>query len=259
MTKYSENLKIAKLAAQAGATIVRKQFGNLQNTRIKNISNTLVTDTDLEAEKAILEILRKNSDYGIISEEAGKTGNSEGPQWVVDPLDGTSNFARSLPLFAVSIGLINGSESLVGVIIDPIQQKEYCAEKGAGAFCNNKKLVLPEFKKQWTPGVFLNHGSQIEDKSKCAKINQRLSPNYSIRKLGTTALELCYLATGSYDAFICSGDEIWDYAAGISIATEAGIILTDWKGNKWDGKENHLLFARPEIHGLLVEKIKDIQ
>ena len=259
MTQDSELIKIAKLAAQAGAKIIKKQFGKQQNTSIKNISNTLVTDTDLAAENAILKILRENSDFGIISEEVGTTGNQEGPQWVVDPLDGTSNFARSLPLFAVSIGLINGSESWAGVMVDPIQQKEYFAEKGEGAFCNNRKLILPKFKKQWPSGIFLNHGSGVEDKNKCAEINQRLSSDFSIRKFGTTSLELFYLANCSFDAFICSGDEIWDYAAGISITTEAGIILTDWKGNAWDGKENHLLFARPEIHQRLVEKIKDLQ
>jgi myo-inositol-1(or 4)-monophosphatase len=252
MNQLSENLEIALEAARAGAKIVRERFGNIPKTRIKSDSETIVTDTDLAAEKAILKVLRENSDYGIISEESGQSGLTDGPQWVVDPLDGTSNFARALPLFAVSVGLVHGSQSIVGVIIDPVLQDEYYAEKGEGAFCNGWKLQMPKFRKDQGINIFLNHGSGTNDKLKCAKVNERLCTDYRIRKLGTTALELCYLAKSSFDGFICSGDELWDYAAGIVIATEAGCIFTDWHGNPWKRGEEQLLFARPEVHEELV-------
>ena len=77
--------------------------------------------------------------------------------------------------------------------------------------------------------------------------------------MGTTAIELCYISAGSVDGFICSGDELWDFAAGVVIAQEAGCIFTDWNGKVWDGKDNHLLIARPEIHTDLMEKIADLQ
>src|SRR6056297_2372506 len=109
MHNLSQELNIALKAARDAAEIIREQFGNIPETRLKAGSETLVTDTDLAAEKAILKILRANSDYGIISEESGLSGSGDGPQWVVDPLDGTSNFARGVPLFAVSIGLLDGS------------------------------------------------------------------------------------------------------------------------------------------------------
>lgn len=258
MNNLSPELNIALKAARAGAKIVRERFGDIPKTRIKSESETLVTDTDLAAEKAILSVLRENSDFGIISEESGQTGLTDGPQWVVDPLDGTSNFARALPLFTVSVGLMHGSQSLVGVIIDPILQNEYYAEKGMGAFCNGEKLKMPKFRKDQGINLFLNHGSSDSDKMKFAKVNEKLCCDFRLRKLGTTALELCYIANGSFDGFICAGDELWDYAAGIVIATEAGCIFTDWHGNPWKRGEDHLIFARPEVHGKLVEILKNL-
>ncbi|GAB1450576.1 hypothetical protein MASR2M47_06320 [Draconibacterium sp.] len=86
-----------------------------------------------------------------------------------------------------------------------------------------------------------------------------MASDFNILKLGTTAVELCYIASGSVDAFICSGDELWDFAAGIVITQEAGCIFTDWQGNPWDGTHSHLLIARPEILDDLVNKIRDLQ
>jgi myo-inositol-1(or 4)-monophosphatase len=256
MKNLSAELNIALKAARAGAEIVRERFGNIPKTRIKSESETIVTDTDLAAEKAILKVLRENSDYGIISEESGQTGFTDGPQWVVDPLDGTSNFARALPLFAVSVGLVHGSQSIVGAIIDPVLQDEYYAEKGEGAFCNGEKLEVPVSRNDKGINIFLNHGSGIADKLRCAKLNERLCIDYRLRKLGTTALELCYIANGSFDGFICSGDELWDYAAGIVIATEAGCVFTDWNGDPWKREEDKLLFARPEVYKELINILK---
>jgi len=172
------------------------------NFRVKGNSKGLVTETDLAAKRAILDVLIAESDYEILSEESGSSNINSGPKWVVDPLDGTNNFARSLPLFAVSIGLIDGNESLVGVIIDPINQKEYYATKGGGAFCNNEKLTLPKFNTSYIPIIFLNHGYAETNRSKFKDLSKRLASNYNILKLGTTALELCYIATGSVDGFI---------------------------------------------------------
>ncbi|HSH18942.1 MAG TPA: inositol monophosphatase, partial [Draconibacterium sp.] len=212
-----------------------------------------------KAEKVILEIISSKSNYGIVSEESGLLNKSSGLKWVVDPLDGTNNFARALPLFAVSIGLMDGNESLVGVIIDPVNHKEYTATKGGGAFCNGEKIIHPEFDTEYIPMLFLNHGYAEFDRAKFKEISKLVASDYNILKLGTTALELCYIATGSVDGFICSGDELWDYAAGIVIAKEAGCIFTDWQGKPWNGKNSHLLISRPEIHSNLVKMIKDLQ
>ncbi len=258
MTGFSHELQIALKAARAGARVVFENFGKSKDSQVKGNSKGLVTATDLAAEKAIIEILSSESNYEILSEESGTVYKKTGPKWVIDPLDGTNNFARSIPLFAVSVGLMDGNESLVGVIIDVVGQKEYCAIKGGGAYCNGEKIIHPKFDTDYIPMIFLNHGYAETDRAKFKRLADLLASDYNILKLGTTALELCYIASGAVDGFICSGDELWDFAAGIVIAQEAGCIFTDWKGKPWDGTHSHLLITRPEIHNHLVEKIKNL-
>jgi myo-inositol-1(or 4)-monophosphatase len=257
METVNNNLQIALKAARAGAKVVFENYGKSKDSRVKGNSKGLVTATDLAAEKAILEILRNESGYPILSEESASKIEMNGPVWVVDPLDGTNNFARSLPLFAVSVGLMEGNESLVGVIIDPVGQKEFYAVKGGGAFCNGEKIIHPKFDTDYIPMLFLNHGYPEVDRAKFKELSKRLASDFNIMKLGTTALELCYIASGSVDGFICSGDELWDFAAGIVITQESGCVFTDWQGKPWDGKNTHLLIARPEIHCDLVKIIQD--
>jgi myo-inositol-1(or 4)-monophosphatase len=259
MFDLKKELEIALKAARAGAKIVFENFGESKDSRVKGNSKGLVTATDLASEKAIIDILSAESDYEILSEESGTLHKNSGPKWVIDPLDGTNNFARSLPLFAVSVGLMDGNESLVGVIIDPVGQKEYYAVKGGGAFCNDENIIRPKFDTEYIPMLFLNHGYAETDRTKFKELSKRLASNYNVLKLGTTALELCYIASGSVDGFICSGDELWDFAAGIVITKEAGCIFTDWQGNPWDGKNSHLLISRAEIHSELVKRISDLQ
>jgi len=242
-----KELNIALKAARAGAKVVLENFGKSKDSHVKG-----------NAEKAIIDILSAESDYAILSEESGSLQKSSGPVWVVDPLDGTNNFARSLPFFAVSVGLMDGNESLAGVIIDVVNQKEYCAVKGGGAFCNGEKIIHPKFDTEYIPMLFLNHGYSEIDRAKFKELSKRLASNFNILKLGTTALELCFISNGSVDGFICSGDELWDFAAGIVIAQEAGSVFTDWQGKPWDGTQSHLLIARPEIHMELVKFIVDL-
>jgi myo-inositol-1(or 4)-monophosphatase len=257
MTNFNNELQIARKAAAAGAEIVQQRFGEASDIRVKGGAKGLVTDTDLAAEKAILQVLTSESDYGVLSEESGESGKSARPQWVIDPLDGTNNFARSIPLFGVSVGLMDGKESLVGVIIDPVNKKEYYAAKGMGAFCNSQKIKLPEFDTDYIPMIFLNHGYDESHRAKFKKLAQELASSYNTLKLGTTAIEMVYVASGAADAFICVGDELWDFAAGMVIVQEAGCIFSDWQGNPWDGETNHLLVARPEIFEELVTIIRD--
>jgi myo-inositol-1(or 4)-monophosphatase len=257
--ELNADLKIALEAARAAARVILEGFEKSVESRVKGDAKGLVTETDLKAEKVILDILSSKSNYGIISEESGLLQKDSGLKWVVDPLDGTNNFARSIPLFAVSIGLMDGNESLLGVIIDPINKKEYYAIKGDGAFCNGEKIIHPKFDTEYIPMLFLNHGYAESDRAKFKELSTRLASDFNILKLGTTAVELCYIASGSVDGFICSGDELWDFAAGIVIAQEAGCVFTDWQRNPWDGKGNHLLISKPEIHTKLVELIQDLQ
>src|SRR5690606_1717827 len=208
----------------AGADVIQKNYGIQQDVRLKIASQSLVTETDLAAEAAVLHVLNNESQYRILSEESGASGRGDGPVWVVDPLDGTSNFARSFPFFTTSLALVDDDEILAGVIIDPIHNNEYFAVKGGGAFCNDRPIVqaIPLHP---VPCLFLNHGSLPEDKLLYGELTRQLASTYNLRKPGATALELCSVAMGFFDGFICAGDEIWDYAAGAIIAEEAGSIF----------------------------------
>lgn len=258
MHSLSSEINIALEAARAGAKVIRQRFGDSSNARVKGKAQGLVTDTDLAAEQAIFKVLKKHSSYNILSEESGLLRNEPGKKWVVDPLDGTSNFARGIPLFAVSIGLMEGNDFLAGVIIDPILQNEYCAEKGGGAFLNGKRITLPALQPGFTPCIFLNHSYSETDRNHFIQLAKQLAVSYDTLKFGTTAVELCYLATGSADAFICSGDSLWDFAAGVVIATEAGAVFSDWQGRNWTGESDKLLISRQEIHEKLTSHLKNI-
>ena len=240
-----------------GAAVIQSRFRMPHKIKIKTGSKTLVTETDIAAETAILEVLKSETDYRILSEESGISGSGEGPVWIVDPLDGTSNFSRSLPFFAVSIALVHNNEILAGVIVDPIHDNEYFAVKGKGAYCNSQPLVM-NAQIDTTPVLIINHGAYPDDKFKFGELSRLLSSKYNLRKLGTTALELCFVATGFFDGFICAGDEIWDYAAGALIATEAGFCFTDWHGNEWNGVDNSILVCRPEHQNDLINLLSNL-
>ena len=258
MTDLSIALAAARKAAKAAAELIREKYGDSSNARVKGEAQGLVTDTDLESEKVIFDILKKETPYNILSEESGLLNDKPGPKWIVDPIDGTNNFARGLPFFVVSIGLMEENEFTVGVINEPVSGNEYYATKGGGAFKNGEKIKLPVFQKDFTPTLFINHGYKEFDRNKFRQIVDRLALNYNTLKLGTTALEMVNVATGSVDAFISSGDSLWDFAGGAVIATEAGCKFTDWQGNTWSGKGSQLLLARPEVQEGLVKILKEL-
>ncbi|MCK6512441.1 hypothetical protein L6R29_21125 [Myxococcota bacterium] len=288
------DLSIACAAAQKAAPILRSYFGNLreihEKSDAKGDSKGLVTEADTASEQAILHHLRAHSTHPILSEESGfshhlpalsrslstnapPTGHStetpskrlpDGldtttPYWIVDPLDGTTNFARGLPWFAISIALLRGSEVLLGVVLDPLRDEIFCALRGGGAFCNEKPLQRSDIRTK-QPAVFLNHGYAPEDRARFAEAARRLVPEASLRMLGPSALEICYAARGEVDAFVCSGDEIWDFAAGMLIATEAGCLASDWAGRPWASiHPSFVLIAAPWLHPTLIPQLADLQ
>jgi myo-inositol-1(or 4)-monophosphatase len=136
----SGDLKLARRAARAAADIICKNFGLPKSIWQKNAGKSLVTDTDIKAESAILEILQCNSPHAILSEETGVIQGENGMCWIIDPLDGTTNFCNALPLFAVSIALFRDNQPLLGVIRHPLIDDEYYAIHGCGAFQNDRKL-----------------------------------------------------------------------------------------------------------------------
>jgi myo-inositol-1(or 4)-monophosphatase len=256
---FSEDLNLARQAARAAADIIRGNFSLPKSIENKGAGNGLVTDTDTKAEAAILELLQKNSPYAILSEESGAIAGDGDMRWITDPLDGTTNFCNGVPLFAVSIALFRDNEPVLGVIVHPVTGDEYYAVQGGGAFLNDQLIKPSKINHPSETVLFINHGTAQTDRRRYGDVSSVLVKNHALRALGTTALELAYVASGRAGAFICSGDHLWDYAAGILLVSEAGGIVSDWHGRPRDGSNNYVLAAHPDLHPHLVEKLKKFQ
>ncbi|MDO8657229.1 MAG: inositol monophosphatase [Candidatus Levybacteria bacterium] len=273
MQDFSSDLQLAIEAAKKAGEIIKAGYGNIQ--KIDNKDNgTIVTNVDKESEKAIINILQKKSNYAIYSEEIGNIKGKDG-LWVIDPIDGTTNFARGIPLFCVSIALMKttGTDSgqarmtrehtrpeiELGVIYNPVLDDLYFSEKEKGTYLNKKRIYVSKQQNLQRSVVFINSGYSLEDKDRYAQVTKKLVPSCTIRKFGTTALELCFVAKGSADAFMSSGDELYDYAAGLIIVEEAGGKITDWKENEWDNSNSFILASNGKIHRELLQNLQNIQ
>ena len=218
-----------------------------------------MTQTDKATERVIIDILQAHSAYPIISEETAPDDPPPGRSWIIDPLDGTTNFARKLPFFTVSIALLQDQDVILGVIVNPLTEECFYAEKGKGAYLNGQPIKVSSKTDASTTVLFLDHGYQTDHRKRYALVADRFAHRYSVRALGTTALELAYLARGCAGGFICSGDEFWDYAAGIILIEEAGGKVTDWKGNHWDRSNAFILASNGSLHQELVVAIAELQ
>lgn len=257
--ELSRDLPLALEAAERAAALLLARFRLNHTVTEKTGEKGIVADVDKEAETLILRHLQANSDYAILSEEAGAISARAEPCWVVDPLDGTTNFSRGIPLFAVSIALLIKNEIQLGVIADPLRDALYFSERERGAYCAPDVLLPCRERGVGSSLLFVNHGYAAEHKMRAAQVVSMFSTEFSIRECGTTTLELAYVAAGYAEAFLCSGDEIWDYAAGLRIAEEAGCRVTDWCGNACQSENEFILVARKEVHAELVSKVAPLQ
>lgn len=254
--KQSDDLELAIQAAKKAAAIIKQGFGEALEIKEKQNNEGVVTQIDKQSEETVIEILKKNSSYPILAEESGASGNLGNTFWVIDPLDGTRNFSRGLPIFSVSVALVKNKEVVLGVTLSPITGDLYFAEKGKGAFLNNKPLKVSNR----TTGVVVifSRGYSKEADLKFRKAVDKLSPSTIVRSLGSATLEMGLVADGSFEGYIGSGDKLWDYAAGVLLIEEAGGRVTDWKGNAWSIDKEYILVTNGVVHDKIVEHIKDI-
>lgn len=227
----SENdyLQTALRGANRAMNIVRESAEETLEIRTKRSPKDLVTQVDLASEAAIREVIRQqHPEHSVLGEEGGLVGESP-YRWVIDPIDGTSNFARSLPHFAVSIGLEHTGEGVVGVIAQPTLGDVYRAERGAGSFKNDASIGVSgctSLSEAYVTLSFSTAGDVVERASALWEVLLRQA--HTLRRLGSTALELAWLAEGKIDAFIGFGQGAWDIAAGRVLVAEAGGAVRLW-------------------------------
>ena len=212
MNSISHNLNIMIKASQKASKALIRDFGEIEKLQVsvKGPSN-FVSNADTKAEKIIIEELMKaKKNYSIISEEYGSKINSDSENvWIIDPIDGTSNFLHGIPHFAISIALKSNNEIISGLIYDPIKDEMFYAEKNNGAFFNNQRIKVSK-KREIENCLFATGGKE------------KIISDFITRKTGSAALDMAYVASGRYDGYFQNHLNLWDIAAGIIMVKEAG-------------------------------------
>ena len=212
MNSISANLNIMIKAAEKASKVLIRDFGEVEKLQVSvKGPSDFVTNADKKAEKIIIEELSKSrKKFSILSEETGEIKNSDiNNVWIIDPIDGTTNFLHGVPHFAISIALKSNNEIISGLIFDPIKNEMFYAEKNNGAYFNNKRMKVSR-KKILEECLFATGGKK------------EIKPDLNTRKSGSAALDIAYVAAGRYDGYFQNNLNLWDIAAGIIMVKEAG-------------------------------------
>jgi len=250
----TSELEKAIEAAKAAGEVLRGSFGGEQRIRYKGEAD-LVTDVDERAERVISEMLRGAfPDYGMLAEEGGRTAGEGDARWIVDPLDGTTNFAHGLPIFSVSIALEKSGEVVLGVVHDPMGEETYVAERGGGATLNGEPIKVSETEELGRALLATGFPYDRAGIPAALELFGRLATvTQGMRRLGSAALDLCYVAAGRVDAYYERGVHAWDVAAGALILEEAGGRVTDYEGRKPDLEGEDIVASNGPLHEALIE------
>ena len=256
---------ITKACMKASRSLIR-DFGEIENLQVSSKGpGDFVTSADKRTEKILIDELQKaHPEYGIITEETGIINKSNTKnRWIIDPIDGTFNFMNGIPQFAISIGYEEESEIKCGVIFNPILNEMFCAEKGNGAYLNNSRIRVSNQKKI-KDSLIVTGGpkgaSKIKEKIFSEYIN--VSNNVAnVRKFGSAALDVAYVACGRFDGYWQRELNYWDIAAGIIIVKEAGGFVDYFDDDKAYPLKKNILATNSDIHNELKDFIvkKDIE
>ena len=225
----TKELEAAMSAAGEAGGVLREGFGWQHSIKYKGEVD-IVTEVDEQAERVIREILLGAfPSYGMLAEEGGRLSGEEDARWIVDPLDGTTNYAHGLPIFAVSIALERAEEVVLGVVHDPIREETYVAELGRGAALNGEPIKVSDTDELIQALIATGFPYDREKMPEALELFGRfVALTRGVRRLGSTALDLCYVAFGRLDGYYERGIWPWDIAAGSLILEEAGGKVTDY-------------------------------
>ena len=256
---------ITRACMKASRSLIR-DFGELENLQVSSKGpGDFVSSADKRTEKTIIEELQKaHPEYGIITEETGIINKSNVKnRWIIDPIDGTMNFLNGIPQFAISIAYEENNEIICGVIFNPISNEMFCAEKGNGAYLNNTRIRVSN-KKKLKDALLVTGGpkgaSKIKNEIYSEYIN--VSNNVSnVRKFGSAALDMAYVACGRFDGYWQRELNYWDIAAGVIILKEAGGFIDFFEDDISYPLKKNVLASNSNIHQEFKELInkKDIE
>jgi myo-inositol-1(or 4)-monophosphatase len=250
----TRELEAAILAAKEAGEVLRDAFGAEQVIRYKGEVD-IVTEVDERAERLIREILLGAfPNYGMLAEEGGRLPGGEDARWIVDPLDGTTNYAHGLPIFCVSIALEKSGEVVLGVVHDPMREETYVAERSGGATLNGEPIKVSGTDE--LIGALLVTGFPYNRHLAPAALElfgQFTMLTQSMRRLGSAALDLCYVASGRLDGYYEGSVHAWDVAAGALMVEEAGGKVTDYRGGVLDLEGREIVASNGRLHLAMIE------
>ena len=261
MVSHSGLITVMQRAVRKAAPRLRRDFGEVEQLQVsKKGPADFVSMADKRAEQTVIEELRNaRPDWGVLSEEAGEIeGNPDKPRWIIDPLDGTSNFLHGIPHFAISIAVEDrrpgGQPEIThGLVYQPITDESFWAEKGRGAWLHDRRLRVSarKYLDEALLATGLPHFGR-GDVATWSRIYGAIAPEVSgVRRLGAASLDFAWVAAGRFDAFWEDDLDIWDSAAGILLIKEAGGFVTDYRGQDRMFERRQYLAANGELHSKL--------
>ena len=261
MSTQSALLKVMSDAARKAARGLNRDFGELAELQVsRKGAADYVSAADIKAEQVLFEALSKaRPGYGFLGEERGMIeGTDKTHTWIVDPLDGTTNFLHAIPHFVINIALQREGVVVAAVTYNPITNELFWAEKGKGCFVNDKRLRVAARKHLdeavLATGIpFLGHGQHAKFLKELHQISQRVA---GVRRFGAAALDLAFVAAGRFDGFWERDLKPWDLAAGLLLVSEAGGKVTDLDGGEDVLGTGTVLASNLELHPLVLEKLK---
>lgn len=243
---------IAVSAARRAGVIILRGMNRLDSLRVDSKRyNDLVSEVDLQSERAIIETIRKaHPDHGILAEESGRHTSTDPYEWIVDPLDGTMNYVHGFPAFAVSIAVTERGRLIHGVVYDPLHEEMYVASRGRGALLNDRRIRVSQ--QSGLKGALVGTGFPFRDfrdlDAYLTMLRAVLEQAGGVRRAGAAALDLAWTAAGRLDAFFELGLKPWDIAAGCLLVEEAGGLSGDLAGRAgWPVEGGHVLAGNPRV------------
>lgn len=250
-------IDIAKEASLIAGKILLDNLGKLESNQIETKSkNNFVTEIDKLSEKTIIDIIHSvYPEHSIFAEESGASNKGNDYRWIIDPIDGTTNYIHSIPFFCISIALEYKNQIILGVIYDPVRNEMFHAEKGKGAYLNNRKIHVSDkenmsesiitvgfpYKSHHNIGTYINTLTKIS--ASCA----------NIRKVGSAAMDLAYVASGRFDGYWELDLNQWDIAAGVIIIREAGGFVSDINGENGFMETGNIVASNKKIHNQILK------
>ncbi len=254
-------LNIAISAARAAGNIIMRHYNRIESLSVRSKQrNDFVSEVDHMAEQEIIRIIRRaHPQHGILAEESGPSRSQNNHyQWIIDPLDGTTNYLHGFPQFAVSIGLKYKTHLQLGVVYDPFKEEMFCANRGEGATLNNHKIrvsPLPNLNDALLgTGIPFRIDQDIETYLKTLK--GLIKHTAGIRRAGSAALDLAYVAAGRLDGFWEFNLKPWDIAAGVALIQEAGGLVGDTSGGHTHLETGNIVAGNPKVFKAILQTIK---